>query len=351
MGKKEINDDEEESREINKTFAKKSKKIGRPVYFLDTPYRVIEKIPSSPPEQAPCIPQDPFSRYCQTGPDLAENSSNTLQVEWNVKGVAHREGGWPREIDCQEVDQVNRYLKKIEKDEGFLNSAMSLATIMEEKVKQNNAVEIYTSYFTEEDEVTSWCESEARTVMVYCDPIRGRGEAGRPVSGVSWSPEGGSKLAVAYCSPQFLASQGEEGDGFTFAVEDPTQHCDLLASTSPLTSIAYSCRDPNTIAGGCYSGSVSCWDVRADTRPVSSTSFTESHTEPVYSVIWTASKTAAEMMTGGSEGLVKWWDTRNLSRPRDQMMVDTENKDPASPGCLDRSLAVREGSEEKLLIN
>ena len=39
MGKKEINDDEEEAREIKKTFTKKSKKIGRPVYFLDTPFR------------------------------------------------------------------------------------------------------------------------------------------------------------------------------------------------------------------------------------------------------------------------------------------------------------------------
>ena len=282
MGKKEITDEDEEAREIKKTFTKKSKKIGRPVYFLDTPYKVIEKIPSSPPELAPCIPTDPFSRYCQTGPEVCESSTTTLQVEWSVKGVAHREGGWPREIDCQEVDQVNRYLKKIEKDESFLNSAVSLANMMEEKVKQNNAVEIYTSYFTDEDELTSWAETDAKTVMVYCDPIKGRGEAGRAVSAVSWSTDGGTKLAVAYCSPEFLGSTGASGDGFTFSVEDPTQHCDLLASSSPLTSIAYSCREPAILAGGCYNGEVSCWDVRADTRPVGSTSFADSHTEPVY---------------------------------------------------------------------
>ena len=214
----------------------------------------------------------------------AENSSSTVQLEWSVKGVAHREGGWPREIDCQEVDQVNRYLKKIEKDDGFLNTALGLANLMEEKVKQNNAVEIYTSYFTDSDELTSWAESEARTVMVYSDPVRRRGERGRPVSAVSWSTDGGSKLAVAYCSPEFLGSSGASGEGFTFSVEDPTKHCDVLASSSPLTSIAHSGKEPASLAGGCYSGAVSCWDIRADSRPVSTTSFDKSHTQPVYKV-------------------------------------------------------------------
>ena len=58
----------------------------------------------------------------------------------------------------------------------------------------------------------------------------------------------------------------------------------LLASPSPLTSIAHSGKEPTSLAGGCYSGSVCCWDIRADSRPVSSTSFHHSHTQPVYKV-------------------------------------------------------------------
>ena len=42
----------------------------------------------------------------------------------------------------KEVDQVNRYLKKIEKDDNYVTSALGLASMMEEKVKQNIAVEI-----------------------------------------------------------------------------------------------------------------------------------------------------------------------------------------------------------------
>ena len=70
MGKKEITDDEEddhEGREIKKTFTKKSKKINGPVFFLDTPFKIIEKIPSLPIEESPCIQKSPFTRSTQCG--------------------------------------------------------------------------------------------------------------------------------------------------------------------------------------------------------------------------------------------------------------------------------------------
>ena len=112
-------EDDHEGREIKKTFTKKSKKINRPVFFLDTPFKIIEKIPSLPFEESPCIQKSPFTRSTQCGTEYgelislsldfqinccffaAEDSSNTLKVEWNIRGVSHREGGWPKEIDSQ----------------------------------------------------------------------------------------------------------------------------------------------------------------------------------------------------------------------------------------------------------
>ena len=72
MGKKELTEDDDEGRQIKKTFTKKSKKILRPVFFLDTPYKVIEKIPSSSTDENPCIPKNPFTRECQCGPELGQ---------------------------------------------------------------------------------------------------------------------------------------------------------------------------------------------------------------------------------------------------------------------------------------
>lgn len=67
----------------------------------------------------------------------------------------------------KEVDQVNRYLKKIEKDDNYVTSALGLASMMEEKVKQNIAVEIYTDYFLNEDEATNWDEVRIKQLITY----------------------------------------------------------------------------------------------------------------------------------------------------------------------------------------
>ena len=52
-------------------------------------------------------------------------------------------------------------------------------------------------------------------------------------------------------------------------------------------------RQPSVLAGGCYSGQVCCWDLRAGSQPSSATS--SAHTEPVYCLVWTSSKTGTEV--------------------------------------------------------
>lgn len=42
------------------------------------------------------------------------------------KGIHHVEGGWPKDVNIQEQDQVNRYRKKMEKDELYLHSLQRL---------------------------------------------------------------------------------------------------------------------------------------------------------------------------------------------------------------------------------
>ena len=342
MGRKEEKEEiEEEGREIKKSFTKKSKKIGRPVFFLDTPFKITEKIPSEPLENRECIPMNPVTRKCQVGPVLSESTCNSLQVEYSMRGVSHREGGWPKEIDCQETDQVNRFLKKIEKDEAFLTSALGLAYSMEEKVKQNNAVEIYSDYFLEEDEATNWATTEAKTVMVYADPTKGKGSMRRPVSAISWCPDGGTKIAIAYCNPEFHGVlEGTPTQGYTFSVDDPTKFCNQLSCNSPITSLSYNMKDEFVLAGGCHNGQLCWWDVRAGERPQGAIGFSASHTEPIYKTIWTASKTGSELMTGASDGLVRWWDIRKFTEAKEELIVDIQNEDPNSSGNQDIALSV-----------
>ena len=169
--------------------------------------------------------------------------------------------------------------------------------------------------------------------MVYTDPTKGKGARRRPVSAISWCSDGGSKIAIGYCSPEFLGTlEDTPTEGYTFNVEDPTNYCDILNCTSPLTSLAYSPKDPHLVAGGCYSGQLCWWDVRAGQEPQGAIPFGASHSEPVYKTIWTASKTGSELMTGGADGVVRWWDIRNFSQAKEEFIVDVENQDPKSQG-------------------
>ena len=52
-------------------------------------------------------------------------------------------------------------------------------------------------------------------------------------------------------------------------------------------------RQPSVLAGGCYSGQVCWWDLRSGSQPSSATS--SAHTEPVYCLVWTSSKTGTEV--------------------------------------------------------
>ena len=54
---------------------------------------------------------------------------NTERFETDSRGINHTEGGWPKDVNPQEVEQVIRYRKKIEKDEMYINTIMQLGSV------------------------------------------------------------------------------------------------------------------------------------------------------------------------------------------------------------------------------
>ena len=54
---------------------------------------------------------------------------NTERFETGSRGINHTEGGWPKDVNPQEVEQVTRYRKKVEKDEMYVNTIHSLGTV------------------------------------------------------------------------------------------------------------------------------------------------------------------------------------------------------------------------------
>ena len=54
---------------------------------------------------------------------------NTERCDYANKGVKHVEGGWPKDINSEEVDQTIRFRKKIEKEEGYQQSIVNLGSV------------------------------------------------------------------------------------------------------------------------------------------------------------------------------------------------------------------------------
>lgn len=103
---------------------------------------------------------------------------NTARFESVACGINHSEGGWPKDVSAQDLEQTGRFRKKVEKDEGYVGSVLQLCRVrlaaagvrscpppgpdpsalasavqpLDYYARQNNALNIYQGYFEEEDE-------------------------------------------------------------------------------------------------------------------------------------------------------------------------------------------------------
>lgn len=54
---------------------------------------------------------------------------NTERFETSSRGINHVEGGWPKDVNASEVEQVTRYRKKVEKDEMYISTIQQLGSV------------------------------------------------------------------------------------------------------------------------------------------------------------------------------------------------------------------------------
>ena len=139
--------------------------------------------------------------------------------------------------------QISRFIKKIEKDDKFLTSCLTIAREAEHKVMQNNCVDIYRcdhhGNVTTVSKSCNWCQGLLQLrgwhhkrngswpqdhcrlswpqwkttsqwgLLVYLTfltlvDIRRPDHSKDAVLFLSRCPDGGSSIAIAYCSPVFL---------------------------------------------------------------------------------------------------------------------------------------------------
>lgn len=114
--------------------------------------------------------------------------------------MQHREGGWPESIDPTEPQQYARFMKKIDKDQGFASQVKALCEVAQRCMLKNNQIDMFEEYFVNEESDHIVENISTKTLMLFKDPAD---VCKRSVSEVSWHADGPHKLAVSYAIPRF----------------------------------------------------------------------------------------------------------------------------------------------------
>lgn len=155
---------------------------------------------------------------------------------------------------------------------------------------------------------------------------------------MSWSPDGGSKIAITYCNLDFQKNTPNlSPNSYIWETENPNQPLLALTPSSSAICLEYNQKDPNSLISGQFNGQVSAWDTRTGSEPTMSTPKEVCHRESVNSVLWINSKSGTEFFSGGADGQVIWWDTRKLNERMDILLMDPEKCDEQ---LLDRCYGV-----------
>lgn len=312
--------------EIVYVYTKKRQEFGRQCNFSDRQAELHVDITPDPSLAENFIERNPVDTGIQCIQEMSEHEINTERFETSVRGINHTEGGWPKDVNPQEVEHVTRYRKKVEKDEMYISAIQQLGTIMEHTIRQNNAIDIYEEYF-EDIEVDTVDETpSAKTINVFRDP----NEIKRTSTHISWFPDGPRKLAVAYCNLEFQGSTPDTSmESYIWDVENPNKPETVLKPVSPLVCLEYNPKDSHILLGGCYNGQIAYWDTRKGSQPVEMSPIEHSHRDPAYKALWIQSKTGTECFSASSDGQVLWWDIRKMGEPTEKLYLDpTKKQDP-----------------------
>ncbi|XP_072022237.1 dynein intermediate chain 3, ciliary-like [Amphiura filiformis] len=309
--------------EIVYVYTKKRNEFGRQCNFSDRPAELhVDILPDESLTQN-FVEKNPVDRGIQCVQEMSEHEVNTERFETDSRGINHVEGGWPKDINPSEVEQVIRYRKKVEKDEMYMATIQQLGGIMEHCIKQNNAIDIYEDYFAELEIEESEETPSAKTINVFRDP----NEIKRTATHLSWYPDGARKLAVAYSNLEFQRSSADTSlDSYIWDIENPNKPEMTLKPVSPLVCLEYNPKDVHVLIGGCYNGQIAFWDTRKGSQAVEMSPVEHSHHDPVYKTIWLQSKTGTECFSASTDGQVLWWDTRKLGEPTEKLVMDPTKK-------------------------
>jgi len=263
----------------------------------------------------------PTFRRSVHGTHMARPSSTPLALQFDSANnpVTNTPASrLPRKLDPEaksEIIQSEPYKK-------FIDSS---SRIIERALGQSLAYDIIKDYSQDNKNQTQSLDSKTFSLLnTYEDEFIRH----RPVMDIQPN---------AHYEELFLAAYGAKGQAFqnrgvwqlnTGSEDDPAGVVCVwslalparpefkFTSSSPVLTSHFHPAEKNIIVGGCYSGQILLWDMRAKALPVQRSNLAgKGHKHPVYSLAMLGSGSVYELVTASTDGTLCHWDLARLSEP------------------------------------
>ncbi|XP_050352076.1 dynein axonemal intermediate chain 2 [Nymphalis io] len=320
--------------EFTYEYTKRRKHFGRQTLFTDHGPELNINISPNPAMYKNYILRNPVNVSIQNTGTMSEHWVNSVRAEYTSSGVNHVEGGWPKDINTNDPEAAQRYRRKIEKDDAYIHAVMHLGHSMEHNILQNNAVDMYQIYYSELSSIPPVERSSCHTVNVYREP----GSARRPIRSLSWQADG-ARLASAHADVNFVRCARSLQFSYIWDIENANAPELVITPPQPLLDLQYNPRDQHILVGGLMNGQVGCWDMRKGSEAIALCPPHVAHRDLARNVLFINSKTGAEFFSASPDGVVKWWDIRNMNEPTDSMIIDVVKTNNDNQ-CVENALGI-----------
>jgi dynein intermediate chain 2, axonemal len=150
-------------------YTRARREFGRPPAFADTSPIGTAFYPTSKDhlKDEDYVRRNPNFIELDNITDLSVHQVNTMRVSTGEKGMFHKEGGWPETIDPTEPQQYARFMKKIDKDQGFATQVKGLCEVAERCMLKNNQIDMFEEYFVNEESDHIVENISTKTLMLF----------------------------------------------------------------------------------------------------------------------------------------------------------------------------------------
>jgi len=312
-------------------LTRERRRFGRQCMFEDRNELMVSVHPSSR-LRLKYILGNPQSRSMQLSSVMAFSEVETVNATYDEHGMFHYEGGWPKEVNINDEEQTLRHRKKVERDDAWGNEVKSLIRTTMNTARQNNAINIYNHFFDDlpPDMGRTICMPfKARTINIIHDMWRPQ----RYMSIINWMPNNNKQIMTQYSNLYILKNEnrrmvtedpnnGDLNAFYVWDVKNPIKPLYFYDSTEVVSCAKICPKEETYMAGGTYTGKVCTWNTFESGMPTNICPMEAAHREMTSAFVWVNSKLNTEFYSASLDGSIKFWDTRDLKMPSNEIFLE-----------------------------